>query len=87
MISTYPIDIYNIIEHCEKNDKQNSSTRRIANIRSVNECYKIDTISWARKTVSNAAQTVKKKMNNAINTKTVKEKMNNAFNTKRSRKR
>ena len=47
----------------------------------------MDTISWARKTVDNAARTVKKKMNNAINTKTVKEKMNNAFNTKRSRKR
>ena len=40
----------------------------------------MDTISWARKTVDNAARTVKKKMNNAINTKTVKEKMNNAFN-------
>ena len=53
----------------------------------MNERHKIDNISWERKTVSNAARKVKKKMNNAIITKTVKEKMNNAFNTKRSRKR
>ena len=69
------------------NTAEKRYTQRIANIRSVNECHKVDTISWARKTVDNAARTVKKKMNNAINTKTVKEKMNNAFNTKRSRKR
>ena len=52
----------------------------------MNELHKVDIISWARKTVANAARTVKK-VNNAINIKTVKEKMNNAFNTKRSRKR
>ena len=49
----------NIIEHCQKNDKQTSSTQRIANIRSVNmnERHKIDNISWERITVSNAAPT------------------------------
>ena len=40
----------NFIENCEKNYKQTCSKQKIANVSSVNECHKIDTSSWVRKT-------------------------------------
>ena len=40
----------NLIENCEKNYKQTCREQKIANVSSVNECHKIDTTSWVRKT-------------------------------------
>ena len=40
----------NLIENCKKNCKQTCGKQKIANVSSVNECHKIDTSSWARKT-------------------------------------
>ena len=40
----------NFIENCEKNYEQTCSKQKIANVSSVNECHKIDTSSWVRKT-------------------------------------
>ena len=53
----------------EKSEKQTWSKQRIANISSMNECHKIDTTdtsSLVRKTVTNTAPAIKKKMNKSL---------------------
>ena len=53
----------------EKREKQTWSKQRIANISSMNECHKIDTTdtsSLVRKTVTNTAPAIKKKMNKSL---------------------
>ena len=49
----------------EDNDKV-MFKQKIANVSSVNKGHKIDTSSRVRKTVANAAPTIKKKMYNAL---------------------
>ena len=43
------LDKKNLIEKCEKDCEQTYSKQKIANVSSVNECHKLDTSSWVRK--------------------------------------